>query len=80
MRYEGRNDRDWINEEDWKKAKGVIVHKNETNPGLAKRDYSVPCHTRYCIVVIQGYWVWWCSTHHQPHFICEREIWRNEWQ
>ena len=64
-------DIDWINKEDWREAPGVIAEG--TNSALAKRDYSIPCHAKYCVVVIKGYWIWWCSIHHQPHSHCEHE-------
>ncbi len=59
--------------EDWHKAKGVVAEPNETNSALARRDYSVPCkcHSENLIQVVAGYWIWWCSTHHQPKAWCE---------
>lgn len=62
-----------IEEEDWKKAKGITESaKNGTNGGLAERDYSVKCAYPFTIDVIHGYHIWWCSAHHQPLPWCER--------
>lgn len=62
-----------IRAEDWKAAPGISEDaKRGTNAGLASRDYSVPCKTKYTIAVIHGFHVWWCSAHHQPISWCER--------
>ena len=66
-----RSDLKEINREDWEKALGVIVEG--TNSALALRDYSIKCHTPNLIIVVKGYWIWWCSTHHQPHHMCKAE-------
>jgi hypothetical protein len=60
--------------EDWHKAEGVVAKPNQTNSALAKRDYSVPCRapSENLIQVVAGYWIWWCSAHHQPRAHCER--------
>ena len=58
-------------EEDWKKAPGVLYKRGMTNAGLAPRDYSVQCRLWHAITVVQGYHIWWWSTHHQPHAWCE---------
>lgn len=60
-----------IEKEDWKKAEGVKFTGTETNSALTDRDYSIKCKTKHKIVVVKGYWVWWCSTHHQPELKCE---------
>lgn len=53
-------------------AKGVIWTQNSTNEALAKRDYSEPCAiSSEPIIVFQGYFIWWCQTHHQPWHKCE---------
>ena len=61
--------------EDWRKAKGIIVEEGQTNSALADRDYSVPCEApgENLILVVKGYWIWWCSAHHQPLCHCEHE-------
>ncbi len=64
-------DVDLINEENWKKAKGVKTTKNSTNSALTQRDYSVECSASKKIIMIKGYHIWWCSTHHQPHSHCQ---------
>ena len=58
------DDSKWIEKEDWEKAPGVKA--GGTNSALAPRDYSMPCHLKYCITMIKGYFLWWCSSHHQP--------------
>ena len=59
-----------IEKEDWREAPGVTPEG--TNSAFASRDYSVPCKHRL-IVIIKGYWIWWCSTHHQPEFKCSAD-------
>lgn len=61
-----------IEEENWRKAKGVKVIRGETNSALATRDYSVKCKMPYLIEEVEGYYIWWCSTHHQPYAWCEK--------
>jgi len=61
-----------IEKEDWKKAKGVKFTGIETNSALIMRDYSIECELSKCICVIKGYFIWWCTNHHQPYFQCER--------
>lgn len=63
-----------INKEHWKYAKGIKAHRTETNSALALRDYSIDCKLTHQICVIKGYFIWWCFTHHQPFYLCEREI------
>jgi len=60
--------------ENWREAKGIIASAKETNSALAKRDYSVKCEcpSQNKIAVINGYWFWWCTTHHQPLALCEK--------
>lgn len=61
--------------EDWHKAKGIITDESQTNSSLAERDYSVPCDApgdKNLIQVVAGYWIWWCSAHHQPVMWCEK--------
>lgn len=71
----GLNEKGIWDNEDWHKAEGVIPQG--TNSALAPRDYTVPCRTpsQNLIAVVAGYWIWWCSTHHQPlsHCDCERD-------
>jgi len=62
-----------IDKENWKKAKGIKYKRGWTNSALTPRDYSVPCSFPHKIGVIKGYWIWWCSAHHQPHSHCEME-------
>lgn len=64
-----------IEKENWKKAKG-IKNKNGTNSALAERDYSVDCKLEYKICCIKGYFIWWCSIHHQPFYQCKLSILR----
>jgi len=66
-----RDDRRLIEQEDWKKAPGVIVENGKTNSALASRDYEVKCNARYVMVIIKGYHIWWCSAHHQPATNCQ---------
>ena len=68
LSYEHRL-RGLIKKEDWKKAPGVVGRG--TNSALAKRDYKVPCRFPHHIAVVKGYWIWWCSAHHQPLFKCD---------
>ena len=67
------NIEDIIKRENWKKAKGVKASYRETNSALALRDYSVKCEASHLITIIEGYHIWWCSTHHQPLAWCEKE-------
>ena len=60
-----------IGKEDWRKAPGIKYNGTETNHGLAPRDYSVECRCTKQIAVIEGYFIWWCSSHHQPLAWCE---------
>lgn len=61
-----------IHAEHWRKAKGVFGGPQETNAALSERHYGVACEIPHKIGVIKGYWIWWCSTHHQPSSHCER--------
>lgn len=61
---------------DWRKCKGIIAKRTETNSGLAKRDYSIECETSHELMIVEGYWIWWCDTHNQPKSWCEREKFR----
>ncbi len=56
--------------EDWRKCKGIITDKNDTNPGFANRDYSVECKS-HNLMIVEGYWIWWCDIHNQPLAHCE---------
>jgi len=60
-----------IEKENWKKAKGVIYKKGQTNSALAERNYDIKCKYPNKITVIKGYFIWWCSTHHQPLAKCD---------
>ena len=59
--------------EDWRKAPGIIQNPTQTNSALAERDYTVECDapSENLIQIVKGYWIWWCSTHHQPKCLCE---------
>ena len=63
-----RDNRKEIEKENWQEAKGVI--KNHPNSALATRDYSIPCNSKHVITIVEGYWLWWCSVHHQPEAHC----------
>jgi len=60
--------------EDWKKAPGIIQDPTQTNSALAERDYTVECDapSENLIQIVKGYWIWWCSAHHQPAMWCEK--------
>lgn len=59
--------------ENWKNAQGVEDFCHETNSALAKRDYNIKCDTGdKPLVVVEGYHIWWCKTHHQPYYKCEK--------
>lgn len=60
-----------IQNEDWRKAEGIDAGPNETNAGLARRIYAIPCHAPLKIIQIEGYHIWWCSVHHQPRMNCQ---------
>lgn len=66
--------------ENWRHAAGVKYYRGETNAGLAERDYSVECLTpsQNKIMVIKGYWLWWCTPHHQPESWCQRSRLENK--
>ena len=59
-----------IAEEDWKKASGVKYTRGETNAALTPRDYTMQCNGKFQIAYVEGYYIWWCSTHHQPLAHC----------
>ena len=67
-----------IEKEHWMHAKGVRYHRGETNAALAERDYSVACRTPHKIAVVSGYFIWWCSAHHQPLSHCDMARFRFE--
>lgn len=59
--------------ENWRFADGIIASAKETNMGLAKRDYSKACRTgTEPLMVIEGYWIWWCNIHLQPELQCDK--------
>ncbi len=64
-----------IEKENWRVAPGVTASARETNSALAPRNYDVGCEVPKLIACIEGYWLWWCSAHHQPYEKCctERE-------
>jgi hypothetical protein len=66
---------DWIDiPNDWRKAKGIIAKRTETNAGLAQRDYSIPCECGSVpLMVVEGFWIWWCKTHNHPYARCCKE-------
>lgn len=59
--------------EDWRKAPGIVQNPAQTNSALAERDYTVECGapSENLIQIVKGYWIWWCSAHHQPKCLCE---------
>lgn len=60
--------------EDWWENEGVIAKSTETNPGLAKRDYSVKCYSGSSpLMVVEGFWIWWCFSHNHPLAWCDRD-------
>lgn len=61
-----------IKKEDWRKAPGIMASIHTTNSALAERNYDLDCRPEYKICVIEGYWIWWCSVHHQPIPWCEK--------
>ncbi|KKK97099.1 hypothetical protein LCGC14_2656140 [marine sediment metagenome] len=66
---------DWITiPNDWRKADGIKAKRTETNMGLAQRDYSVKCKTgTEPLMVVEGFWIWWCHTHNQPEKWCSEK-------
>ena len=57
---------------DWRKVKGITAKRIETNMGLAIRDYSVECYSgSEPLMIVEGFWIWWCKTHNQPSSICQ---------
>ncbi len=67
----GTLNRKIIGKEDWRKAPGIVNNPKEINSAFAIRDYSIPCKT-VLIAIVKGYHIWWCSTHHQPFYKCEK--------
>jgi len=60
--------------ENWKDAEGVSATHRESNSVLAQRDYKCNCDVgSEPVVVVEGFHIWWCKTHHQPFFHCERK-------
>jgi len=61
------------------KATGVIMGPYDTNIGLAGSDYSQRCTIDHkydmdeqgCLLLYNGYWIWWCKTHYQPMPWCD---------
>lgn len=68
-----RCDIEEINKLDWKRAKGVKSNEKTTNSMLCERDYGVSCKEEYVILITNGVWNWYCTTHHQPASHCERD-------
>ena len=66
------HDHKQIDKQNWREAKGVNASPTETNSMLASRDYEVKCVYPYKIGVLHGIHVWWCESHCQPLFMCER--------
>ena len=64
------SDKKLIDKENWQEARGI--RPDTTNSALATRNYSIECEGKYVITIIQGYWIWWCSTHHQPKTSCDK--------
>lgn len=56
---------------DWRKCKGMIAKRTETNSFFGYRDYSIECKCSHELMVVEGYWIWWCDTHNQPLYKCE---------
>jgi len=56
-------------DENWREAPGITERgKLGTNDTLAERDYSLPCKELMAepVAKVKGYFIWWCSIHHQP--------------
>ena len=59
--------------ENWKDAPGINAMHKETNAALAQRNYECDCATTVePVVIVEGYHIWWCVTHHQPLYACEK--------
>ena len=59
---------------DWHKVEGIKCKRIETNMGLATRDYSKKCELgSEPLMVVEGFWIWWCKTHNQPYDRCLHE-------
>ena len=55
----------------WKDAEGVLASHKETNSIFTQRDYKLFCKTgTEPLMIVEGYWLWWCKTHHQPLSYC----------
>jgi hypothetical protein len=61
-----------IDAHSWRDAEGITERaKLGTNSMLAERDMSIECETgTQEIGVLQGIWIWWCFSHHQPQMKC----------
>ena len=66
---------EWIEvPNDWRKCEGIVASRYETNAGLAERNYSIKCERgSEPLMVVEGFWIWWCYTHNHPISWCERE-------
>ena len=55
-----------------RRAKGIVHCKGETNIGLAVRKYDIDCnhYSKDLITTAGGYFLWWCTVHHQPLAWC----------
>ena len=62
-----------ILKEDWKKAKGIFHRRSDTCSSLAERNYDLPCDGTKIMMTIKGYFLHWCSIHHQPRMKCDRD-------
>ena len=57
----------------WKRAKGIVTSRGETNSAFAERNYKVKCNTTGGVIaVVGGYHTWWCNLHHQPLAWCDK--------
>ncbi len=62
-------DLDLINKEKIEDAEGVLC-RTPGNSAHQTRDYSIPCRAPRKIALVNGYHLWWCSSHHQPRSHC----------
>lgn len=63
-----------VSDLNWKEAAGITESgKKGTNSMLAERDYTLKCQTTGTpMLVVNGVWIWYCDTHHQPLACCDR--------
>lgn len=69
-----------IKELHWKDATGITEQgKKGTNSMLEERNYNIECCiTGDPLMIVHGVHIWFCKSHHQPLFHCEKRKTHNK--